>query len=381
MYVNQHTIENMGTARLLAANAGAYENYLSMFFGREWRMAGPAKIKGINRLRVRFSPERVASGDATGPFIVLWVEYNPAMGLHTVWGEYWGKEDATEPEYKSSPRSGYDNEMLSDPSRVFDWLDASVTMGEASKHRLALVCEGMTGFVTPAGPFIDGSMVATPDGFALEFEPEMRMPKEYFVSGTRFPGMTGPDEADYGMSCGGDEWWSSYASPVRSSVQLALDTLYGVGSFKAEVDVDGYVLVTPNLSVPPQNFENRKSVTKPEDRTWYEDAVLRMAGVGGHERLQDRMLSEAKKGQAKKSAPPFSGKRSKRDQKAFDALVADLKAQKKAGASIRDPEALAGWIGLRMAGKKGGSKRAQESSESLSTITERVRSFLRKEKT
>lgn len=407
MYADQHTIESMGTARLLAANAYAYEDYLSRIFGRRWVLAGPAKIKGPARLRVKFAPDKVATGDGNGPFIILWVEFNPAMGLHTVWGEYWGKEDATEPEYKSSPRSGYDNEMLADPARIFDWLDVSVTMGESKQISIEAVAEALGGMVTPAGNFIDTDVISGHDGvLSLQLEPEMRMPKEYFVSGTRFPGMTGPDETDYGSEDHSDEWFDSYVEPVQSAVQMTLDTLYGVGMFKVEVDLNGYVVVSKQ-PIPPQNFGSWASDNLPKDtnlmpmeskKTWYEDAVLRMAGVGNHERLADRKLAEAwydsgtvidlNKDKKSKKQPPlkFGKVKDKDNMAAFDQLVSRLKAQKKAGADIRDPEALAGWIGLRMAGKKGAAARKSKTpeenteteSESLSDLTERMRALLNK---
>ena len=308
MYLDQHTIESMGTARLMAANAFAYEDYLSSVFGRRWVLAGPAKIKGPARLRVKFAPDKAATGDGNGPFIILWVEYNPAMGLFTVWGEYWGKEDAQEPEYKSSPRTGFDNEMLSNPARMFDWLDASITMGEAKETTpLAVVAEALGGMVTAAGNFIDADLLDGPDGPMLQFEPELRIPKDYFVSGTKFPGMTGPDETDFPAGTPGD-WYDSYVTPVQSAVQTALDTLYGVGTFSAEVDIDGFVIVTPNAAIPPQNFGSYGSMNLPQDSNntlqtpmpvdsapWYAEAVLRMAGVGKHEKLADRRFEAAPK--------------------------------------------------------------------------------------
>lgn len=519
MYQDQHTVESMGTARLIARNAYAYENYLSSVFGRDWRLAGPAKIKGPARLRVKFAPEKVASGDGNGPFIVLWVEYNPAMGLYTVWGEYWGKEDATEPEYTSSPRTGFDDEMLGDPSRLFDWLDTSVTMGEGTESPdLEAVAEALGGMMTPAGEFVDADLQFDPDGAAyLWLEPEMRMPKDYFVSGTRFPGMTGPDELDYTAQGSVDQWFDSYVNPVQGMVQGTLDNLYGVGAFKAEVDYDGYVLVSALQPFPPQNFvsgsggpfsksdnlpkdsnlpsqysdrmESKKALAEDDTadlftqnvvnklrtmksrtggklmdvrvepkrlrtisaelekgkdayrhlmdgadyeqffsnpvadelskalrnafnstfkvkvdgtrayielprtmgeekrRTSHADAILRMAGVGGHEKMADRKLS--KKGEVaeawydsgtaidvsdkpKKNKPPlrFSKVKTKDEMAKFDSLVAKLKAQKKAGAKIRDVEALAGWIGLRMAGKKGAAKKGAQAEESVESSDE-----------
>lgn len=402
----------MGTARIITRNAYAYENYLSSVFGRDWRLAAPAEIKGPARLKVKFVPEKMAGGEKYPPAIILYVEYNPAMGLYTVRGEYWDKADAEGPAYKSSPRTGFDDEMLGDPSRLFDWLDSAVTFGESvGATELEAVAEALGGMNTAAGSFVDADIEALPDGgMALVLEPEMRMPKDYFVSGTRFPGMTGPDELDYSARGGENEWFDAYVNPVQGMVQSALDNLYGPAAYKAEVDAEGYVVVSALQPTPPQNFKSgsggafsRSDNLPTHDNRWddhgstgrgapvgfpngpyghqpfgqpmeskqrssHADAILRMAGVGGHKRFADRSLTEAwydsgtvidTSDKPKKKKPPlkFSKVKTKDQMAAFDSLVAKLKKQKADGADIEDPEALAGWIGLRMAGKKGAAAR------------------------
>lgn len=402
MYKDQHTIESMGTARLVARNAYAYEDYLYSIFGRNFVLALPLEIKGPARLKARFASDKKASGEQHAPFIDLWIEFNPAMGLYTVRGEYWQDASDDEPLYKSSPRSGYDDDMLRDASRVFDWLDASVTMGEGVNLPAALesVAEAFDGAMSPAGSFVDLEVFQDPDGvLSLRLEPEMRMPKDYFVSGTHFPGMTGPDVYDYSFSKGEEEWFDSYVSPVQTMVQSTLDNLYGARSFKAEVDTEGYVYISPIQPIPPQNFGSYASddvpttsnlsapmESKMSKTAWYADEIRRMAGVDGRERLSDRKLDEAwydsgkvidvsdkpKKKQSPAAKFPYHAK-SKDDLAKFNVLVAKLKQQKKDGAPIKNPEALAQWIGLRSAGKKAHA----ESLVTTATIEQRMAALLK----
>lgn len=132
MYVDQHTIEKMGTARLIKHYAPSYARYLESVFGRAFYLSEPVEIKGTTRLLARFVSDEAASGEDRSPCINLWVEFNAAMGLYTVWGEYWKNNEAQQPLYKSSPRTGLDGELLGDPARVFDWLDQVVSIGESS---------------------------------------------------------------------------------------------------------------------------------------------------------------------------------------------------------------------------------------------------------
>jgi hypothetical protein len=150
MYIDQHTLEKLGTARLVARYAPDYEEYLSDVFGREWRLADPVEIKGTVRLLARFVPEKAASGEENGPVIQLFIEFNPAMGLYTVTGEF--RRDG-KLLYKSSPRMGFDDEMLGDPARIFDWLDQSVSMGESHDETPSLdgMVKALDGLKTPAG--------------------------------------------------------------------------------------------------------------------------------------------------------------------------------------------------------------------------------------
>lgn len=130
MYQDQNTLEKMGTARLITRYAPDYADYLSSVFGRGFYLSPPVEIKGTTRLRATFVSDEVASGEDRSPCIYLWVEFNPAMGLYTLWGEYWKNNESPGPLYRSSPRSGFDDELLGDPARVFDWLDQVVSIGE-----------------------------------------------------------------------------------------------------------------------------------------------------------------------------------------------------------------------------------------------------------
>jgi hypothetical protein len=83
---------------------------------------------------------------------------------------------------------------------------------------------------------------------------------------------------------------------------MALDTLYGVGTYGVEVDDEGYVVIA-NKPIPPQNFESVqvsrglntvapnldvaafKTASAPKS-TWYTNTILDMAGVGERKKYQ-----------------------------------------------------------------------------------------------
>lgn len=263
MYVDQQTLDKMGTARLIARYAPDYADYLGSVFGRPFYLSGPAEMQGPTRLLARFVSDEAASGEDRSPTIKLWVEFNPAMGLYTVWGEYWKNNEAQQPLYRSSPRTGFDDELLGDPARVFDWLDQSVSMGEER------------------------------------------------------------DSSD---------------------------------------------------------DEEIEEMTDRKEGAWYANEMLRMAGVDGSERMADRRLSDdlldeksrkqaraAKK--AEKVAPP---KKVGPFSTAMTPERAKLAKTLKQNPNVRDPERLAFWIGLRMAGKKGGTNESQESSMQIPNINSQL---------
>jgi hypothetical protein len=332
MYVDQHTLEKMGTARLITRYAPDYTDYLRSVFGREFVFSAPAEIKGTVRLLAKFVAAKAASGEHHAPFIHLWVEFNPAMGLYTLWGEYWTDEDAKEPAYRSSPRSGFDDELLGNPARVFDWLDQSVSFGESKMPTLPEMIEALEGVDTPAGAV--SVLIEEEDGVAvIVLEPEYRVPEAYYVSGTMFPNPGPADDAFNAKSS--DDWFSSYVSPVQAAIQATLDGLYGVDTFTAEVDSEGFAFV--KTEIPP---------LKQESRSWFATEMRRMAGVDGSERRDDLRLTEKAKPKAKptKKVGPFSTAPTPERTKLAKKLASDP--------SVRDPERLAFWIGLRAAGKR-----------------------------
>lgn len=404
MYVSQHDVESLGTARLLQRNAGFYADHLYRTLGRAFVLAGPPERHGPVRLKARFVGEKNDGADQYAPEIALWVEYNPAMGLFTVWGEYRTDKTQSEPTYSSSPRSGYDDEMLQNPARVFDWLNA--VAGDVYTDVAASVEGVLRSIHTPAGKV---SVVVEQEGctFCACMEPEFRMPRDYFVSGTQFDGPLG---THYTKGTSAQDWKNDYVDPVRNAVQSTLDNLYGAGAFNVVVDDEGYVFVMGQLDIPPQNFRSSADVNYPNPmqsnlrplpqtqeskeksmgKSWFESEILRMAGVDGRERLADRKLVEyyepgtvidisdkpkAAPKKAKKQSPAKFGYNVKSgdDLAKFNRLVKELEAEKKAGAKIRNPKALAQWIGLRSAGFKGAAARGAGASES---ITNRMTSLL-----
>lgn len=399
MYLDQHTLKSMGVSRLIVQNAPAYEDYLALVTGREFRLAEPVEFKGVNRLLARFIAEKMPSGEKDTPAIYLWVEFNPAMGLFTVWGDFRKRDDNVEPLYKSSPRTGFDNELLSDPSRVFDWLDAAVSIGEsiAPKKQLEVATRDynrktnlfdmLFSLHTAAGKITDIHEAEEDGVVVMVLEPEYRMPLDYYVSGTEFPGPAEgePGYEDMAYPLSREDWFDNYADPVQDSVQRTLDSLYGDDSYNVSVDADGFVIVNTNIPTLKQESE----APKQESKSWFASEVLRMAGVSGpakyaqfsleddedHTVLDEVSAKTAKKKAAAKAKKekgqvgPFSSAMTPER----NALIKKLKAKKKAGAKIEDPEALAYWIGLRMAGKK--RKKAEQ--EEGANISSRMNSLLR----
>jgi len=342
MYIDQHTLEKLGTARLVARYTPDYEEYLSDVFGREWRLAPPVEIKGTVRLLARFVPEKSASGEDSGPVIQLWIEFNPAMGLYTVTGEFLRDDKVL---YKSSPRMGFDDEMLGDPARIFDWLDQSVSMGEAHEETPSLdgMLKALDGVKTPAG--VVEASAAEEDGImVVVLDPEgRRSHDDFIVSGTRFPN-AGADALAAVTSKSDTDWLRDYADPVLAAVQKTLDGLYGPDAFSAQMDTGGFVVVA--TMIPALKQEQKEPIS------WFAAELRRMAGVDGSVRGNDKRITvdEVKKIKpstkvspfAKKAAPPAasSPKQSK--------LAKELSKNPK----VRDPQALAHWIGMQVGGRK-----------------------------
>ena len=385
------------TARIMARYAPDYEDYLFAETGRKFLLALPVATVAPMRLVAKFAAEQAASGEKSGPSILLRVEFNQAMGLYTVQGEFYAEDGDAEPIFRSTPRNGFDDELLGQPARLFDWL-AHAAKGEPVSFAADALAAEFEGLETPAGAVEDILAEADEDTgmFVLRLAPEYRMPLDYYVSGTDFPGPKG-GEHPLARHLTQRDWENSYATPVRDAVQKAADDLYGAGVYGVDVDLEGYVYVTGLLPVPAQNFGSlspppgASTMSYPKDSnlrresrgTWYTDELLRMAGVRG-ERLDDRRLSEegAYTGKSqnkvqtggyvigsgsKKKAPPATFQLRIKDsanQAAHNGLVAQLRKRKKAGEKIDDPEKLANWIMLQKAGRMshGGRKAAKEES-------------------
>lgn len=283
MYIDQHTLEKLGTARLVARYTPDYEAYLSKVFGREWRLAPPVEIKGTVRLLARFVPEKAASGEDHGPVIQLWIEFNPAMGLYTVTGEFMRDDKLL---YKSSPRMGFDDEMLGDPARIFDWLDQSVSMGEAHEEMPSLpqMLKALSGVKTPAG--VVEATSADEDGImVVMLDPEgRRSHDDFIVSGTRFP-KAGSDAFAGVTPKSTDDWLRDYADPVLAAVQKTLDGLYGPEAFTAQMDWGGFIVVATQIPALKQETKAPGS--------WFGAEMRRMAGVDGSPRQNENRITEA----------------------------------------------------------------------------------------
>jgi hypothetical protein len=343
MYIDQHSIESLGTIRLLTRAAPDFEYYLKQMLGRTFVMAQPIEMRGTVRLRVKFVSDKQASGERSGPFIEAYVEFNPAMGLYTVSGKYWSYDGAPEPAYESSPRSGFDDEMLADPSRFFDWLVAMARGASPSSAAISMesVAEALASLTTPAGDIEEVLMDDTDGVIALRLAPEYRMPLDYYVSGTHFGGPRN-DYAMMSKHLSVDDWQMNYEQPVKAAVLKTLDDLYGYAMFNVEVDEEGFVYVN-NLTAPlkqeSKKRTKRNSVTEAE--------ILRMAGVDGRARYTDRVLSEShQRPLARSTALEEASAKYKK-------LVTKLTKQ-----GAKEPKALAAFIGRKKLGKKEFQRRA-----------------------
>jgi hypothetical protein len=338
MYIDQHTLEKLGTARLVARYAPDYEEYLSDVFGREWRLADPVEIKGTVRLLARFVPEKAASGEENGPVIQLFIEFNPAMGLYTVTGEF--RRDG-KLLYKSSPRMGFDDEMLGDPARIFDWLDQSVSMGESHDETPSLdgMVKALDGLKTPAG-VVEATSQDEDGIMVVVLDPEGRRSHDDFVvSGTRFP-VAGAGSMAGVAPKSTDDWLRDYADPVLAAVQKTLDGLYGSEAFTAEMDAGGFVVVATQIPALKQETK--------EPGSWFAAEMRRMAGVDGSVRGNDKRISVD---EVKKIKPTKQGKRAQ--------LAKELSKNPK----VRDPQALAHWIGMQKGGRASGGKASGDNAK------------------
>ena len=359
MHIDQHTLEKLGTARLVARYTPDYEEYLSDVFGREWRLAPPVEIKGTVRLLARFVPENAASGEENGPVIQLWIEFNPAMGLYTVTGEFMRDDKLL---YKSSPRMGFDDEMLGDPARIFDWLDQSVSMGEAHDEAPSLpqMLKALGGMKTPAGVVEatstdeDGIMVVVLDPTGR------RSHDDFIVSGTKFP------VAGAGLMAGvvpktSDDWMRDYADPVLAAVQKTLDGLYGPEAFTAEMDVGGFVVVA--TQIPALKQEQKEPIS------WFAAELRRMAGVDGSVRGNDKRITvdEVKKIKPAKPSRFAKSEPAKAASPKQSKLVKDLSKNPK----VRDPQALAHWIGMQVGGRKSHANESASLQDRMNDILSR----------
>ena len=353
-YRDQHDITSTDAARILSRNALAYEEYLYQVLGRDFVLAQPVEVEGPMQIHARFVSNEKSSGEKYAPSIDLWIEFNAGMGLYTVWGEYYRRDGDEKPVYTSSPRSGFDDELLGDPSRLFDWL-THVAKGEPVSFAPPSQFMGM---MTPAGA-VESVVTEQQDSvLVLRLEPEYRMPLDYYVSGTGFPGAKGGEMGPIAAKLGRIEWENYYATPVRDAVQRSVDNLYGAGTYEVDVDLDGFVYVTGLQPIPAQNFgslsqpKGASTMSYPKDSnlgameskgSWYANEMLRMAGVKG-DRLNDRRLDEKYTGGAllidpdkkKKKAPPTGFQLRVKDdanQAAHNKLVKELEKRKKEGSA------------------------------------------------
>ena len=362
MYIDQHSIESLGTIRLLTRAAPDLEYYLLQMLGRTFVMAQPIEVLAPVRLRVKFVSDKQGSGERSGPFIESIVEFNPAMGLYTVTGKYWSYDGAPEPMFVSSPRSGFDDEMLADPSRFFDWLIAMArgrSGSSVASISMESVAEALASLTTPAGEIEEVLMDDTDGAIAIRLAPEYRMPLDYYVSGTHFGGPRN-DFAMMSKSLTVDDWQMNYEQPVKNAVLKTLDNLYGYAMFNVEVDEEGFVYVN-NLTFPLK----QESKTSRKRKSALAESVLRMAGVDGRERYSDRRLTESR------TVRPQGRRKQESLQDAMRSLLAEAEAKvtcEECGAEIVVEEAKEQRNGRLLCEKCYGAMERGEASEKYAKL-------------
>jgi hypothetical protein len=118
---------------LILAAAPAYETYLLQVMGKPFYLKTPLFKTTPERFRVTFeSVEQPALGTKKPERIVMWVELNRSMGTSTVSCEYWQNLDDAEPTARSEAQVDVTPENLMAPAFALGWLHKLVSGGNES---------------------------------------------------------------------------------------------------------------------------------------------------------------------------------------------------------------------------------------------------------
>lgn len=108
--------------QILAA-VPAYETYFLQVMGKPFHLKPPLFKTTPERFRVTFDSVEHANGAHQTPErLILWVELNRAMGTSTVSTEYWQDTKELEPTARGEPRVDVTPENLMAPDFAFGWL-------------------------------------------------------------------------------------------------------------------------------------------------------------------------------------------------------------------------------------------------------------------
>lgn len=116
--------------KVILAAAPAYEMYLLQTMGRAYHLKPP--LIHINSEKVKVVYDSNEYGDGTRDRLVMYVEFNRAMGSSTVTTEYWNDLKSTEPSARGEAKVDATSENLMAPAFAFGWLHKLVgAYGEA----------------------------------------------------------------------------------------------------------------------------------------------------------------------------------------------------------------------------------------------------------
>lgn len=115
---------------LILAAAPAYETYLLQVMGKPFYLKMPLFKTTPERFRVTFeSVEQPALGTKKPERLIMWVELNRSMGTSTVSCEYWQNIDDAEPTARSEAQVDVTPENLMAPAFALGWLHKLVGGG------------------------------------------------------------------------------------------------------------------------------------------------------------------------------------------------------------------------------------------------------------
>lgn len=112
---------------LILAAVPAYEMYLLQVMGKPYHMKPPLFRVNSEKLRVTFDSVEHAHGAQQSPDrLVMFIELNRAMGSSTITTEYWQDTKATEPTARGEAKVEATPENLMAPAFAFGWLSKLV---------------------------------------------------------------------------------------------------------------------------------------------------------------------------------------------------------------------------------------------------------------